>query len=267
MAHPDRRHSFRQPHLIWVDARLKKTTASLFHHLPASTEHHRIVDISHATNTVDSAQPRVVVFDFDYADITGLRTLKNMNEQYPNIPFLMLAEQHYEQLSIWALRCRIWDYMVKPISVKTLTKHLEILTQPCTEQRQNTQWRDIHPPCHIPQEAALIGAAHTDSRIHAAISYIEEHLHEKISAQDVSNRCGLSRYELSRVFQSAQGMNFRDYLRKKRIERAERMLAHTCARISDIALSVGFSDLSHFTRSFKDHHGYSPKQYREKSRP
>ncbi len=248
--------------LLWVDARLNKSTGTMPDTCDFPGHCHVSDNVAHAMSMADSINPDVIVFDFDYADITGLRTLRKVREKHPQIPLLMLAEQHYEGLSIWALRCRVWDYLVKPHDLNELMRYLDQLANEIKPSQKNCDWLKLLPANKIPREASIIGTTKIGYGISAAIGYIEEHLHERISADEVSQQCGLTRYELSRAFKSEYNMTFRDFLLKLRMERAARMLCCTQASISEIALSVGFNDISHFTRRFRKYFGCSAKIYR-----
>lgn len=250
--------------LLWVDARLNKLRPSILAEVPLECARHVTEDVKHAHIAVQKLMPQVIVFDFDYAEITGLKSLRRIKVAHPGVPLVMLSEQHYEGLSIWALRCRVWDYLVKPLDSEVLGSRLQLLINADVERFCDPAWAQLLPPNQIPREARIIGDKRADQSLHAAVAYMEDHLHEKITAEEVSRQCGLNRYELSRVFKSECGVTYRDYLLNLRVKRAERMLLHTHASIGDIALSVGFNDLSHFTRSFRRLTGCCPSVFRSR---
>lgn len=248
--------------LLWVDARLNRAAESYYGKLQAPGKWHLCDNVSQAISMVDRLAPDMVVFDFDYADITGLKSLRKVREKFPLIPLLMLAEQHYESLAIWALRSRVWDYLVKPFNTSVLMQRIDMLVHQGDADNRDPMWLQLLPLNRIPQQASIIGKSRYSHGTSTAISYMEDHLHEKISADEVSRQCGLTRYELSRAFRSELSVTFRDFLLKLRMLRASRMLICTDASITDIALSVGFNDLSNFTRKFHQFHACSPGAYR-----
>jgi len=247
---------------LWVDARLNKASESYYLKLRSPGPWHLCDNLAQATAMVDQVSPDVIVFDFDYADITGLKSLRRIRENFPLIPLLMLAEQHYESLAIWALRSRVWDYLVKPFSPVMFRRHLDILVDHKKTRKNELMWLRQLPANRIPQQASIIGQTRYNYGTSAAISYMEAHLHEKITADDVSQQCGLTRYELSRAFKAELSVTFRYFLLKLRMLRAARMLRCTDASITDISLSVGFNDLSNFTRKFHQFYECSPGAYR-----
>lgn len=82
---------------------------------------------------------------------------------------------------------------------------------------------------------------------------------KKISHDLALNPSYLSR-EFSKYFED---MNFGEYVRKLRIEKAMELIAHSNYSLTKIAYLTGFSDQSHFTRIFKLHTGKSPSLYRK----
>ncbi len=75
-------------------------------------------------------------------------------------------------------------------------------------------------------------------------------------------RLGYSEYYISRKFREISGMQFRDYLRYRRLALALRPLRDTDRSILDIALSFGFSSHEAFTRAFREAYGLTPSKYR-----
>jgi AraC-like DNA-binding protein len=62
-------------------------------------------------------------------------------------------------------------------------------------------------------------------------------------------------------------MTFLEYLRGVRVRRAKALLADRHLRITEVAYGVGFSDLSHFDRTFRKIVGLSPSEYRASLKP
>jgi transcriptional regulator GlxA family with amidase domain len=79
---------------------------------------------------------------------------------------------------------------------------------------------------------------------------------------DLAGIAGLSRTHFARQFRVATGFRPHDYLLRKRIERAQQMLAATSDALVDIAFSVGFQTQAHFSTVFKNIVGDTPRQWR-----
>lgn len=79
----------------------------------------------------------------------------------------------------------------------------------------------------------------------------------------VADRFGLSEGHFGRVFRRCVGMPYRRYVLLTRMALAQQALLHTARPVSDIALEVGYSDTSAFTRAFTKVCGVSPRAFRE----
>ena len=86
--------------------------------------------------------------------------------------------------------------------------------------------------------------------IQKAIDYIGFHFTEDISLNTVADFVYLNRDYLSRQFKKEVGINFSEYLMRLRMNRANQLLETTNMRISDIALSVGITNMSYFSTVF-----------------
>lgn len=67
---------------------------------------------------------------------------------------------------------------------------------------------------------------------------------------------------LQHLFKLAMKVSIRDLLRARRLEEAARLIAGTYERISEIAYSVGFHDVSNFNHAFRRQFGMCPRDYR-----
>lgn len=95
-----------------------------------------------------------------------------------------------------------------------------------------------------------------------ALAYIDRKYTEPVTLGDVSRECNLSKYYFSRVFKTCVGMSFKAYLNQKRIEAAKRLMAFPDLNMTEICFSVGFNDLSYFSRVFQRSEGVTPTRYR-----
>lgn len=95
-----------------------------------------------------------------------------------------------------------------------------------------------------------------------AEKYISLNMHLPISISDLCKKLGLSQPYLYRVFMSEKGISPKRYLSERRLEEAKRLLLGTDRSISDIAASLGFSDVLAFSKFFFRENGISPSKFR-----
>lgn len=105
-----------------------------------------------------------------------------------------------------------------------------------------------------------IGSA--DHLFRRAVDYIEAHLGEDFSLDELAAASGLSKLYVSRAFKRALGLPPHQYLLDRRIERAKHLLIEGELPIAQVALACGFADQSHFSHAFKQRVGVTPKAFR-----
>lgn len=96
--------------------------------------------------------------------------------------------------------------------------------------------------------------------------YLEIHFADMISIESVAYHVGVERTHFSKKFQKEYGLSPMNYLQDLRMNEAEMLLKQTDYKISEIAHSVGFSDLPTFSKAFKKRIGLSPAQFRNRHR-
>jgi AraC family transcriptional regulator len=92
--------------------------------------------------------------------------------------------------------------------------------------------------------------------------YIEEHLHDQISVSTLAELVHLSPFHFCRVFKQSFGVPPHRYYTGRRIDHAKAMLAKRDRSITEIGLTIGFSETSSFSAAFRRATGVTPSAYR-----
>ncbi|KIL37824.1 AraC family transcriptional regulator [Gordoniibacillus kamchatkensis] len=100
-------------------------------------------------------------------------------------------------------------------------------------------------------------------QIQATIDYVEAHLAEELSLARLAQVAQLSDYHFHRVFLTMAGVTVMEYVRKRRLARSAYQVAHSDAKLLDIALENGFQNHETFTRAFKRMFEMTPADYRK----
>ncbi len=95
---------------------------------------------------------------------------------------------------------------------------------------------------------------------------MDEHSHEEVDLESAARAVGLSSFHFLRVFANVVGATPHQYLVRSRLRHAASLLADEGLSITDVAIEVGFGDLSNFVRTFHRAAGVSPRAFRRAAR-
>lgn len=99
-----------------------------------------------------------------------------------------------------------------------------------------------------------------------AALWIEAHAAEPLALADLARAAGLSEFHFLRLFTRVLGVAPHQYLLRTRLRHAARLLVEPRRTVTEIALEVGFNDLSNFVRTFRRAAGISPSGFRAAAR-
>ena len=94
-----------------------------------------------------------------------------------------------------------------------------------------------------------------------ALEYIEEHYQEQIGLKQIADLVGMNTYYFSAYFKKNTGENFKDYLRKVRLQHAVSLILSTDMSVTEVANQVGYPDVRTFSDVFQRVYGEKPSAY------
>lgn len=97
-------------------------------------------------------------------------------------------------------------------------------------------------------------------RIENAIDYIEEHLTEKLDAENIAKENYMSAFHFQRVFRIIAGVSLGEYIRNRRLSLAGEELSEGKAKVIDVAFKYGYESPDSFTKAFYQFHSVTPTQ-------
>jgi len=127
-----------------------------------------------------------------------------------------------------------------------------------------TEWLSDNLKLLMNEVFSLEAERHSASML-KAIGYMKRNFARKLSLEEVADHAGYSPAYFSRIFREDTGMAYSDYLNLLRVEKGKTLLHSTKLKMTEIGAMLGFSDQSHFTRTFKKLTGVTPDQYRKNS--
>lgn len=100
--------------------------------------------------------------------------------------------------------------------------------------------------------------------IETVIGYIESHLDEKLDLDNVSGAVHYSKYHLHRLFTNTVGMTIHDYVQRRQLTEAAKLLVFSSKPIIEVAFRCGYESQQAFSSAFKSMYKLPPAQYRDK---
>lgn len=160
-------------------------------------------------------------------------------------PVCLLTERHHQVIAslrhppVYAPAQRAW------FEAKALELAAWFLYQPPAGQELF---------CHRQERLA-------QERVDRVVALLKRHLAEPLSLEELGKRVGCSPFYLSRTFSKLTGTTLPLYLRRLRMERAAELLRSGQCNVTEAALEVGYSSLSHFSQAFHEAFGCCPGLY------
>jgi transcriptional regulator GlxA family with amidase domain len=123
--------------------------------------------------------------------------------------------------------------------------------------------RGVHMADRLTHTPLETNSGETDSRIKMAITLLEEAAFAStISLEEIAVRLCVSSSHLRHLFKRSIGTTPTHYVKELRLSKAKEMLETTFFSVKEIMAAVGFADLSHFVRDYKERYGKTPSRSR-----
>lgn len=163
--------------------------------------------------------------------------------------YLVFRETDREQLKRYVLQL-IMEYVEEETYGQKVCEHLlGILFLKLIENAKETTFAS-----NLPKEAA---------RIAPMIVYIQKN-YRKLTLEEIAAEFHYSQANLNRVFKKYTGTTIGRYIKEQRLRQAENLLNNSQFSVEEIAVEVGYEDISYFIGQFKNFYGMTPLQYRKK---
>lgn len=112
----------------------------------------------------------------------------------------------------------------------------------------------------------LKGGKLSDFYVREALSFIEQNFQNDISVEDIAAFCNLNRSYFGKIFRACVGKSPQEFLIHYRMTKAAELLKLTELSVGDISNAVGYPNLLHFSRAFKNVYGLSPRTWRSENK-
>lgn len=206
--------------------------------------------------------PDVIISDVLMPDMDGFDLCKKIkaDERTSHIPLILLTALGSREHEIEGLSHGADDYISKPFDLVIMQTKVENILAARNALRKKYTSEILLQPRNV-----LVSSP--DERfLQKAIEVVENNIsNPEMDIEYFASEIGVSRMQLYRKLDALTEMTVKEFVKNIRLKRASQLLLQKKLNVSEIAYSVGFKDLSHFRKSFKQEFGMSATEYIEKN--
>lgn len=231
-----------------------------------------------AWQKIIEVRPDVILSDVMMPVMDGIELCRMVksNEETASIPFVMLTARLATDHQVEGLESGADDYIIKPFNIDMLNLRIRNLlgwarrsARRSILDKDKEGKKDPSQPKErvIPKgELGDFEMTASDRKFLADVDkYIKDMMGDPdTSVESMSAHLCMSRVQLYKRMVSLTGTTPSEYLRAKRIKRAEELIHSDELNISEIAYTVGFNNPRYFTKYFQETYGLTPSQYKKK---
>ena len=201
--------------------------------------------------------PDIVITDVMMPKMDGYQLCSNLkkNPKTSHIPIIMLTAKAGQTHKMEGLTQGVDSYLTKPIDIDELHLRMKNLI----ENREKI-WEHFKSLDIILIDDLNLKSL-DDKFLQDVTKFIREHMDdEQLNVDDLSREVGFSRSQLHRKLKALTNKSANQLIIEMRLNEARQMLLKKTATVSEAAYAVGYSNLSYFTKSFKDKFGILPSK-------
>ncbi len=230
---------------------------------------------------VKKLEPDILISDISMANMDGLAMVAAIKSEHPNVEVCLLTGFRNFEYAQQAIKLGVTRFLLKPSKIDELEEAIDAMIKNL-QSKGKTGESDLDNiwDCQNSDEKYLyntfikerLNQHEDDSKIRfndansyiikKAIIYMYNNYVQKLSLLDVADHCYISSWHLSKLLNQYTGKGFFEIVNRICIDKAKELLKGSTAKIQEISDMVGFQDVTHFSRIFKNYEGISPKDYR-----
>lgn len=209
--------------------------------------------------------PDMVVSDIMMPGMDGFQMLKLLRQdvQTSHIPVLLLTARQDDQTRLKGLSLSADDFLAKPFDAEELRLRLRRMHHNRERLRRRLAGQAATDSASATAEQDADISPRDLSLLMAVNQWLERHCDDgDLKVERLAEDIAVERRTLQRKLKALTGLTPAAYIRHFSLQRAGRLLLETERSVQDIALSCGFANPQHFSRSFSRHYGMPPDQWR-----
>lgn len=201
--------------------------------------------------------PDLIISDVMMPEMDGITLCRNLKSDMAtsHIPVILLTARTPLIFKMEGLETGADDYVTKPFNFGILEARVWNLI----ENRQKLRSRYQKEIVLEPQNIAI---SETDGLfLTKVLAFIEKHMgDETLNVEQLSEAVAMHRNTFTRKIKALTNQTAVEFIRSIKLKRASQLLSNGELNVNEVAYRVGFSDVNHFRKCFKEQFGYTPKE-------
>lgn len=231
-----------------------------------------------AWQKIIEVRPDVILSDVMMPVMDGIELCRMVksNEETASIPFVMLTARLAAEHRVEGLESGADDYITKPFNIDMLNLRIRNLlgwarrsARRSFLDKNKEEMKDSSQPKERAIPKGELGDFEMTANDRKFLADVDKYIKDMMgdpdtSVESMSAHLCMSRVQLYKRMVSLTGTTPSEYLRAKRIKRAEELIHSDELNISEIAYTVGFNNPRYFSKYFQEAYGLTPSQYKKK---
>ena len=213
-----------------------------------------------AYDTILADTPDLVISDIMMPEMDGLSLCRKMkqNTNVNHVPVILLTAKSKPEDTMEGMATGADAYMVKPFNTELLKSTIANLI--ANRRLLKSKFSGAQQQEDKVQKLSMKSA--DEILMSKIMKVINENLsNTELNVEMLAANVGLSRVHVHRKLKELTNLSARDFIKNIRLQQAAALLKEKKLTVSEVAYATGYANLSHFSSSFKEVHGMSPKEY------
>lgn len=200
----------------------------------------------------DNNHVSLVLLDIRLKGMDGIELLGHIRRKSATVPVIVLTGYSNHETAVRCADMSVQGYLLKPPKLEDLRRRIDSCLGTAGRPSDDEMYK-------INDSASPI--------VKIAMKVIHERFRDPaLNRGLIAEAVGISDGYLGKQFHKECEVSIPEYINRLRMAEAARLLAATNSRVSEIAISLGISNLSYFSSIFKKHYKMTPEQYRREKR-
>ena len=211
-----------------------------------------------AREIIEKTRVDILITDIEMADLSGLELLEWIRDSGQKILTIFCTAFRSFDYAKKAIELHAFDYFLKPVRYGELTEKLAQATRALGVSQEPP-----HIGPDVPEEAPPAGNRRVRSAVRTVCEYIDGHLSAELTRTGLAGLVYMNPDYLGSLFKEELGVSMTMYIQSRRLDQAKVLLRETEMPISKVAETVGYDNISYFSKLFRQKVGCQPGEYRK----